>query len=204
MLNFIFITTYVVIRGWIRILFNGLAPKETAPVHLAHFLPVSTWTVDLKGPTYQTHENAKEISLYIIDESTGDRYLNESLRTIKNKLIAVAIAAPLVESVGLLCNAANLAVKTITLAHLWNAKNDQTESPLHKIAKDLGIILITPLLFIGMELSAIYGIVRPLDGRKLFAAFERASYKRSLLAPCFQAEPKEHLLHGNIEMRDQW
>ena len=54
----------------------------------------------------------------------------------------------------------------------------------------------------GYELAALYGCIRPYDGRKLYATIERAMYGDSVLAPCFQPSPTSHALGGDINRKD--
>lgn len=69
---------------------------------------------------------------------------------------------------------------------------------------DLLRIVATPISLIGLELSAIYGIFNPFDGRKLYASFERATYGKHILAPCFQPDPEKHLFGGDMSQKDAW
>lgn len=60
-------------------------------------------------------------------------------------------------------------------------------------------IIASPIAIAGLELAAIYGIIRPYDGRKLYASIERAEYRNFILVPCFQPDPTSHALGGDIK-----
>lgn len=47
-------------------------------------------------------------------------------------------------------------------------------------------IILTPLAIAGLEVSALFGLLSPYDGRKLYATIERALYGTAILAPGFQ------------------
>ena len=63
---------------------------------------------------------------------------------------------------------------------------------------------LAPIFYVGLELSAIYGLVLPYDGGKLYATFERCAFGTHKLAPCFQPHPTEHLFGGDIDEPDSW
>jgi len=65
-------------------------------------------------------------------------------------------------------------------------------------------IVATPLVLVALELSALYGIFRPYDGRKLYASFERMQYNHWILAPCFQPSPTNHLLGGDAKKQNAY
>lgn len=62
---------------------------------------------------------------------------------------------------------------------------------------DLLRIVAVPISLVGLELAALYGILSPYDGRKLYASIERLTYEKYILAPCFQPDPQSHLFGGD-------
>lgn len=66
-----------------------------------------------------------------------------------------------------------------------------------------GLRLITaPLAYLGFEGVAIYGLFRPYEGRKQYAALEKFFYNEAMIAPCFQPNPTHHLFGSDINTPD--
>jgi len=95
------------------------------------------------------------------DETTGRFYRKESHCLVRCKCCALVIVS--------------------TPAHVYFAfrahKSDNSRQLLTQL-------FITTLLILTLEMAALYGILNPYDGRKVYASFERMGPKR--LAPCFQ------------------
>jgi hypothetical protein len=59
------------------------------------------------------------------------------------------------------------------------------------------------IVLIGLELSAVYGLFNPREGRKIFASLERFEFENIfLLSPCFQPDPTRHLFGSDFNQRD--
>jgi xanthosine utilization system XapX-like protein len=87
----------------------------------------------------------------------------------------------------------------VSFAHFW-IKKDWEENDKYSLSgrccdlqEDLLRVLITPVGIVALELSAIFGIFSPYNGRKLYASCERLLYGDSILAPCFQPDATKHL-----------
>jgi len=97
-------------------------------------------------------------------------------------------------------------LKLATLSHLWIRKAGEDKYNFKARVKDAAVdllkVAIHPIVIVGLELAAIYGVFRPYDGRKLYASLERAQYGNHVLAPCFQPDPRRHLFGGDINKRD--
>lgn len=181
------------------------------------FQPINSWRIDKEGEKFTESDIDSEDSLledqesgsleipkYIIDETTGKKYLNESQCTIRRKCFGLAIGTPIAHIPCGLLNIGYRIDKFITGSfHWWTGIVDDSSDPLDPIADGCRIIA-QPLAIIGLELSAIYGIINPYDGRKLYASIEKAEYGRPILAPCFQPNPEEHFFGGDINTRDQY
>ena len=76
------------------------------------------------------------------------------------------------------------------------------ENKLADAGKDSLRIVAAPFSILGLELAALYGLIRPYDGRKMYATIERAMYGNPILAPCFQPEPERHAFGGDINERN--
>lgn len=80
--------------------------------------------------------------------------------------------------------------------------NRATPYSFHSRIKSVGcdllfIALLIPTLFL-RQLAALYTLVRPRDGAKLYASFERLQGANFFLAPCLQPYPTRHGLGGHI------
>ncbi len=124
-------------------------------------------------------------ALYIIDDSTGENYLNENPSTIRLKCAAFSVAAPIAHS--------------ITPIVMAGSKLFKGETPE---LEDVYRIVRSPITIIELELAALSAIFFPLDARKSIASTEgNASIT---LAPCFKPSPQDHGLLGNINQKNAW
>lgn len=164
------------------------------------FMPHNNWEVWEIGPKYGDSTTPR----YIRDKSTGRVYFNEPPEIVGLKCFLLTLGTPLVHLAASVCNILYRAMKLVTGAHFWeeeDCKPYSLEDRLEEAGKDALRILISPLAIIGLELSALYGMIMPYDGRKLYASIERAMYESFILAPCFQPDPKHHLLGGDVMER---
>lgn len=163
------------------------------------FQPFNKWKVDKDGPKFFNGEPRN-----IIDQTTGRKYFNESKTTVGFKCFLVTLGTPIVHTIASLLNVAWRILKLVTLSHFWVPQkgNYNFTARAKEAGKDLLRIVVTPLAIIALELSAIYGIIRPYDGRKLYASCERALYNHFILAPCFQPSPTQHLLGGDTNKQN--
>ena len=170
---------------------------------LRDFQLCTDWREEVDGEKF-----LDETPKYIIDQSTGRKYLNESDALVRFKFVIFAIAGtPVVHSLSLACHVVYRIAKLITASHFWIYKENESEYSftcrLEDAAVDLLKVAMAPLVLIGLELSAVYGIFNPRDGRKLFASLERFEFENSfILSPCFQPDPTHHLLGGDLNRRD--
>ncbi len=120
----------------------------------------------------------------------------------------MTLGTPIVHSTASVVNVAYRIVKLVSLSHFWMSREAEKsynfKARLKSAGKDLARVLMQAFASVGLELAAIYGLFRPLDGRKLYASIERAQYGNFILAPCFQPSPKRHLFGGNSNDRGAW
>lgn len=174
--------------------FNGFEEKSHHPVKLSHFSPCTCWKGD-------------DDSLYLIDSLNGDRYFNDSAKTKRLKCLGLVASTLIVHAVSHLIDLVNRIVKLITFAHFWhscNGRDYQFGARLLNFGTDLLRIVWAPISYVGMELSAIYGLILPKEGGKLYASFERLAFDGPILAPCFQPSPEYHLGGGDMNKKDSW
>lgn len=168
-------------------------------VTLKDFQPVNEWKLDSKGEKFRSGE-----PVYLIDQSTGRKYLNEDQDIVRFKCLLLSIGTPFVHAVAGLLNVAYRILKLVTFSHFW--MNNQTKYNLKERFSDAGSdllkIIATPISYFALELAALYGLFRPYDGRKLYASIERGTYSNFILAPCFQPNPKKHAFGGKMSERN--
>lgn len=171
---------------------------------LKDFKPVNNWIPDSDGPSWRYAQGSN----YLIDGSTGRKYFNEEPETIRTKCILLILGTPLIHSIASICNVVYRTFKVLTLAELWLEDNEekpyQLKGRLIRVAADLAKAVSAPLVLAGLCLSAIYGVFMPYDGRKLYAALERAEYGGPILAPCFQPDPDSHFFGGDVNRKDAY
>ena len=173
-------------------------------VTIRDFQPVNTWQTQTSGKKWRK-SNAP---MYVIDQSTGKKYWNESKHILRLKCLALALGTPIVHLIGTMVTVAYKIARLVTFSHFWEKKEGEKSYSFKERAKDAGKDLLrvaaSPIIIASLELAAIYGMVKPYDGRKLFASIERAMYGGSLLAPCFQPQAEEHLFGGDINKQNSW
>lgn len=189
--------------------------RERIEIKPAHFNPFSGWKAD-------DHK--------VVDLTTGDEYINDSQNVIRLKCAALFAATWIVHPIALLLNLINKICKIVSFAHLWKPANREYSftARLGNLGKDLLLVAMTPLLFVGFVFSSLYGAtLSPYNGRKVYATFERLAYsggyqafpigtslfsslfgigepQNYLIAPCFQPYATAHLGGGQIDEKDAW
>ena len=159
------------------------------------FKPFNTWTPIEEGEKWtDQHGNSIE-PMWLEDQSTGRKYFNESENVVGFKCFLLTIGTPFVHSIASTINIAYRAIKIIKF--LFDIKVELSE-----VGKDILKLVASPLALPLLELSALYGLIRPYDGRKLYATIERLIYGDYVLAPCFQPSAEKHLLGGNIDEKN--
>ncbi len=163
------------------------------------FQLVNNWILDTEGPTYSCCKQHTGIPRFVIDKSTNRKYFNETPVLVGFKCFLLSLGTPLIHVPAALINMAYRLVKLVTLSHFRGAFDKQH---FNAAGIDLLRIVAAPLAIVGLELAALYGMIRPYDGRKLYATIERATYGNFILAPCFQPDPKYHALGGDVNTKD--
>lgn len=177
-------------------------------IMLRDFQPFNTWKVDENGRKWDDCPEPAEL----IDQTTGRKYLNESKGIVRFKCFLVTLGTPIVHTVASLINIAYRVALLVSFSHFWNIQDKQYtfKARLQDYGYDLLRIIATPIALVGLQLSSLYGVFSPYNGRKVYATFERALYGQGIhpgagiLAPCFQPDAAKHLLGGDIGSKDTW
>ncbi len=168
---------------------------------LKDFQPINRWELCLKGGTWSDGEPK-----YLIDQTTGRPYWNETMSCVRQKCILLALATPLVHLAAAIKYIACRIFKLITAAYFRMSPAEGTsctfKAQVKEAAKDLIRIFTAPIALIALELSAFYGIYSPYNGRKLYGSLERLQYDDFILAPCFQPNPIMHVFGGDPNARN--
>jgi hypothetical protein len=167
------------------------------------FQPISTWTVDTEGGKWEGENEPK----YLLDESTGRRYFNESKGCVRFKCIGLSLITPFAHLIATVVNVIYRVLKIISFANFWLPREGDSydfKGRLKDTGLDAARIVLAPITLLSLELSSIYGWFTPYNGRKLYATIERASYGDFILAPCFQPDPQKHAFGGDVNKRDQY
>jgi len=206
-------------------------------VCLKDFCPINTWEPQRKGPRYSAQNIPmllidKSTQRGYFNESKGCvrlkciglSLLTPFAHTIGMIVNVVYRILKLASFYHFWCKRKDLDIpikrKESTITKIWNyftgkqapkeeKKSYHLKERLSEAGKDLFRIIASPVALIGLELSAIYGIANPYDGRKLFASIERGIYSgRFQTAPCFQPLSKtiagKHLFGGDPLKRNTW
>ncbi len=179
---------------------------------LDRFCPFNTWSLDTGGPVWQQSFFCKEgdrTAQFIIDDTTGDKYLNQDPLLVRIKCGGAALITPVLHVFGI---PVNIVYRIIRIAAcLYNIKEamtlDRTSTAFAyavEIGKDLLRICVSPLILPLLEISALYGIFQPNDGKKLYANIEAAYYGDAILSGCFQPNPIYHTFGGDLNDPNAW
>lgn len=175
---------------------NNLFVKTTS----RDFRPINQWQVEELGKTTETWHNYGVKAKFIVDQTTGKRYLNQSTINIRTKCFALSFVTLFLQPILFTINAiAHIYDSCVKLAH------GEVKKGFLEIAKTIGRIILFPFTLIALEFAALYGVFNPYDGRKLYASIERVGLGGPIfLAPCFQPDPKSHFFGGDINAEAAW
>lgn len=168
---------------------------------------------EIGGKTY----SAKEWEIvdgapkWVRDKTTGKLYLNESKNLTRFKCGLLVVFSPPMHAIACVTNFCYRGLKIIAGYHFTDACNDGCPTDLRSRFKELGRDILrvgvsaTGLPIVVHELSALYGLVNPRDGRKLYSSFERAIYGEEMCmptAPCFWPHATHHFFGGDINQQN--
>ena len=182
----------------------SVKPSEAVDIVLNDFQPINSWVEENGGETFDDKTTTK----YIIDLSTNRKYWNQPTWLIRIKGFLLCLGTPLVH---LVASVYIIGIKSIRLISFWHFWKKAEPDQAHFIARladagtDLLHLIAAPFVYVALECAALYTVILPHDGRKLYASIERAQYGQQLipfvfpelLAPCFQPSPTKHLFRGD-------
>jgi hypothetical protein len=162
----------------------------------AHLQPLNNWVEDEQGPVYEdTHTPA-----YLIDETTGDRYFNETKKTIRLKALAAATVGMISQSIGLVTGVAYRLLRILSFYAFW--RNDESprtfSSRFNEWLTDIFRVILSPLGIPCLFLTGLYGVIKPHDGRKLHARMEVIFHGHPLVVPCMHPIPYPRIFNNDV------
>lgn len=175
--------------------------KKIDGICLKDFQPINSWRLD-----YEREKWDKKEPKFIVDLSTKRRYFNESTEIVQFKCALLILGSLFIQPFTLITNLAYRILKIFSLSHFWMLHESEAKYSFSLRAKELGFdalrVLATPFGLLALPSCAVFGLISPNDGRKLYATLERALYNGFTLAPCFQPEATSHAFGGDINQKN--
>jgi len=143
-----------------------------------HFQPINTWTpcAEQKGSSDPT---------CIMDMSTREAYSYISKKELRKDFFSMIVKTPR-DHVSFV---AQRVFRLITFYHYHSKIRTPPWRQRVRMAKDDVLdILKPPLSLIFFEIAAIYALISPNNGRKLFASIDRVFYSPPIISLC----PEKH------------
>lgn len=142
---------------------------------------------------------------YVIDESTGEKYLNESFSTLRQKLALAFVGSVFLQPLLITCQVALSVLKIISCYPMW-AEGDELslQDRVVDMGKEACKVALSPLVLTMLIISPLWGMVFPNDGRKLYASTELYFYGFTPYTLCFVPSPTAHLFGGNLAVPNAW
>ena len=130
---------------------------------------------------------------YLEDRITHRRYPHRSIEQMRDRCFAWTVVLPTVGSLIILADLVRKVVIVVTFSHFWwpSYLEIPWENRAINMGEDILKIAAAPFALIGLELAAIYGILSPYDGMKLFETIKRwhgLSYSPLLMLDRGEAE----------------
>lgn len=133
-------------------------------VSYKHFAPTFIWKIDTQGEYKRT----------TLDKNSKMLFLNDSRWVIRAKFLLLNIYTPILH--GLLLGAQVIFSCLKSFYDLCNIIIDDKKFFYHntlELLKNILKILVAPLLLITLQLTAVLGLLFPLNARKIYGNIER-------------------------------
>ncbi|MDP3705657.1 MAG: hypothetical protein Q8R24_07065 [Legionellaceae bacterium] len=165
-----------------------------------HFYPLSTFIPDPSSANFYNKQTKSfdEEKSRILDLSTGDQYANEARVIIRFKCFLLSLTVPIFHSIIAVLEIIITSLMCISLYPFWKKRKEDLSTGTYAkacftdFAEIMFRILFIPIIVALLELSALYGLIFPHNGRKIYANLERLTYGGAVLARCFQ--PLNHVI----------
>ena len=131
----------------------------------------------------------------IKDMHTGLYYEDDP--DIRIKSLALFIFNPLIHIPILIFNILYRIIRVILFVPLWSyPKKLSAKDRWTAWGVDILRIALTPIAFIGLQFSAIYGVIDPKNGRKYTVAIQNLIYGETVFPICFKNVRSNQLNHS--------
>jgi len=128
---------------------------------------------------FHSLEHLKEGSpLFIIDKSTGHRYINTPKERLRDNNF-VTMAVSILSLPTMILNISVMkTLRVVSFYHFWkDSEVTLTLSDrLKSTAADIARVVALPLAILGLTLSPVYGLISPRNGEKMFTSIQRAFF----------------------------
>lgn len=164
-------------------IYDLVAPSDERKVFSSIWERVVLLKKDELGHEIQTYSKCPREYRYILHNPTGLLFLDEAKATVWLKCAILALVSPVFMGMHMLWSAARILIdisaiairslsnfiqRRISLEVMAQALKEISGRSYHQITK----LVIAPLCLIGMELSALLGLVLPYEGRRFFSYAE--------------------------------
>jgi hypothetical protein len=145
----------------------------------------------------------------IIDQSTGDKYWHDDEVVSRFKLFLLTLGTCTINVIAAALHSVYYLAKIVTCYELIKNSTASWQEAMTNYAKDVARVLLAPVILIGLEITAILGIITPMkngpqDAKKMYALGETLlfGFDGWRLAPCFRPSPERHFFGGTPEQRN--
>ncbi len=124
---------------------------------------------------------------YLVDIKTGKTFENQKKSSLRGKAVGLSLVTPLAHMALAIANIAYRLLRTVSCYHLWKKQDGPYDFKARSLemGKDALNLVTQPLALLALEVSAIYMLVSPYNGMKLYDTIEEAQYGRQMLAKLF-------------------
>lgn len=138
-------------------------------LRLADFCPFNTWSEPIK-----IHPNRVTSDIeWVADSRTNRLFWNESKFIVWIKMVGFSCLITPIFHTGALIYGIVKKIFNLCTGYRYEEGRQFTAKA---VGKDILWIVATPLMLAGLELAAVYGLITPWNGRKLYGNLERAIF----------------------------
>jgi len=123
-----------------------------------------------------------------LEDKTGQKFTYINKNDMRLKALGLATSTPVTHLALSVANIAIRSLRILSFYHFWKAQDGSysLKPRLFDTGKDALTIMIQPIALLALEASALYGLVSPYDGMKLYNNLELATYDRLIMMKLFK------------------
>lgn len=138
---------------------------------------------------------------YIIDQDTQDIYSNEPNSIVRIKCFFLLLGSPFVHTIAAIVTSCSRLMNLLNDIRLSIYARLIGQSDSRALLQDSLLLILNLMAPLMLSFAALYGVLLPQNGRKLYASIERLLYAGPVLATCFQPYASRNFLGGDINSR---